>query len=68
MKIAKAFIAAYEEQAQSLFDTYLDNAEAFTTHSKLKDKVTKEEKQPDEKFMRIIEEQIGVTGSSRDGF
>jgi serine protein kinase len=67
-EIAKAFIAAYEEQAQSLFDTYLDNAEAFTTHSKLKDKVTKEEKQPDEKFMRIIEEQIGVTGSSRDGF
>jgi len=67
-EIAKAFIAAYEEQAQSLFDTYLDNAEAFTTHSKLKDKVTKEEKQPDEKYMRIIEEQIGVTGSSRDGF
>jgi serine protein kinase len=67
-EIAKAFIAAYEEQAQSLFDTYLDNAEAFTTHSRLKDKVTKEEKQPDEKFMRIIEEQIGVTGSSRDGF
>jgi serine protein kinase len=67
-EIAKAFIAAYEEQAQSLFDTYLDNAEAYTTHSRLKDRVTKEERQPDENFMKSIEEQIGITGSSKDGF
>jgi len=68
VEIAKAFIAAYEEQAQSLFDSYLDNAEAHTTRAKLKDKVTKEERKPDEKFMESIEEQIGVTGSAKDGF
>tara|TARA_R110000851_G_scaffold265049_3_gene417592 strand:- start:952 stop:2892 length:1941 start_codon:yes stop_codon:yes gene_type:complete len=67
-EIAKAFISAYEEQAQSLFDSYLDNAECYTTHAKLKNKVTREERDPDEKFMRTIEEMIGVTGSSRDGF
>jgi len=67
-EIAKAFISAYEEQAQSLFDSYLDNAEAYTTRTKLKDRVTKEERKPDEGFMASIEEQIGVTGSSRDGF
>jgi len=67
-EIAKAFIAAYEEQAQSLFDSYLDNAEAHTTRAKLKDRVTKEERKPDEQFMTSIEEQIGVTGSARDGF
>ena len=67
-EIAKAFITAYEEQAQSLFDTYLDNAEAFTTKAKLKDKITREERSPDENFMRSIEEQIGITGSSREGF
>ena len=67
-EIAKAFIAAYEEQAQSLFDSYLDNAEAHTTRQKLKDRVTKEEMQPDENFMKSIEEMIGITGSSRDGF
>jgi len=67
-EIAKAFINAYEEQAQSLFDTYLDNAEAYTTRQKLKDRITKEEMQPDESFMRSIEEQIGIQGSSRDGF
>jgi len=67
-EIAKAFVSAYEEQAQSLFDTYLDNAEAFTTHQRLKDRVTKEERAPDENFMRSIEEQIGITGSSKEGF
>ena len=67
-EIAKAFITAYEEQAQALFDTYLDNAEAHTTRQKIKDRITKEERKPDEKFMRAIEEQIGITGSSRDGF
>jgi len=67
-EIAKAFITAYEEQAQSLFDTYLDNAEAYTTKSKMKNKVTQEEMEPDEKFMKSIEEVIGITGSSRQGF
>jgi len=67
-EIAKAFITAYEEQAQSLFDSYLDNAEAYTTRAKLKDRITKEERKPDEQFMVSIEEQIGVTGSAKDGF
>jgi serine protein kinase len=67
-EIAKAFVSAYEEQAQALFDTYLDNAEAFTTHQNMKDRVTKEERKPDENFMKSIEEQIGITGSARDGF
>lgn len=67
-EIAKAFISAYEEQAQSLFDSYLDNAECYTTNSKVKNKITREETSPDEKFMRTIEEMIGVTGSARDGF
>ena len=67
-EIAKAFITAYEEQAQSLFDSYLDNAECYTTKTKSKDKITREERDPDEKFMRTIEEMISVTGSARDGF
>ena len=67
-EIAKAFVSAYEEQAQALFDSYLDNAEAYVTHQNLKDRVTKEEREPDENYMKSIEEQIGITGSSRDGF
>tara|TARA_Y100000034_G_scaffold17814_1_gene19603 strand:- start:881 stop:2815 length:1935 start_codon:yes stop_codon:yes gene_type:complete len=67
-EIAKAFITAYEEQAQSIFENYLDNAEAFTTHSKMKDKVTKEERTPDEEFMKAIEGAIGVSNAGREGF
>ena len=67
-EIAKAFVTAYEEQAQALFDNYLDNAEAYTTRQRLKDRVTSEEREPDEKFMKNLEEQIGITGSARDGF
>ena len=67
-EIAKAFVSAYEEQAQALFDTYLDNAEAYTTRQTMKDRVTKEERKPDENFMKSLEEQIGISGSARDGF
>ena len=67
-EIAKAFVSAYEEQAQALFDSYLDNAEAYTTRQKMKDRVTKEERDPDERYMASIEEQIGITGSAKDGF
>ena len=67
-EIAKAFITAYSEQAQSLFDSYLDNAECYTNRTTVKDKITKEERKPDELFMKQIEEQIGIIGSSTDGF
>lgn len=67
-EIAKAFISAYEEQAKSIFESYLDNAEAFTTNNTVRNKITKEERKPDERFMKSIESAIGITGSARDGF
>jgi serine protein kinase len=36
--------------------------------STVKDNITNEEIQPDEKFMASIEEQIGITGTSRENF
>ena len=67
-EIAKAFITAYEPQAQSIFENYMDHAEAYTTKSRMKDRVTNEEMQPDENFMRSIESTIGVSTSGKDGF
>jgi serine protein kinase len=67
-EVTKAFIHSFREQAESLFENYLDNAEAFVNKTKLKDKSTGEELQPDEQFMRSIEEQIGVSESSCKGF
>ncbi|WP_461206374.1 serine protein kinase [Clostridium sp. DL1XJH146] len=67
-EITKAFIQSFREQAESLFDNYLDNAEAFVNKSKLKDRSTGEDLEPDEKFMRSIEEQIGIPENSANGF
>lgn len=67
-EITKAFVSAYKEQAESLFNNYLDHAEAYVNGSKVKDKVTNEEMQADEEFLRSIEEQIGIVGSARENF
>ncbi len=67
-EITKAFIIGYREQAESLFNNYLDHAEAFVNKTKIKDRNTGEELEPDEKFLRSIEEQIGITDSAAKGF
>ena len=67
-EITKAFIHSFREQAESLFDNYIDNAEAFVNKSKIKDLSTGEDLNPDEEFMRSIEEQIGVSENSCKGF
>jgi len=67
-EITKAFVSAYQEQAESLFDNYLDHAEAYVNGTKVKDKTTKEEMNADESFLTSIEEQIGIVGSARENF
>ena len=67
-EITKALVSAYDEQAEALFNNYLDHAEAFVNMTTVKDNVTNEEIQPDERFMASIEEQIGITGTSRENF
>ncbi|MGE5613201.1 MAG: PrkA family serine protein kinase [Bacillota bacterium] len=67
-EVTKAFIYGYREQAESLFNNYLDHAEAFINKTRLKDPNTGEELEPDERFMRSIEEQIGITEASAKGF
>jgi len=42
-EITKAFVYSYQEQADSLFQNYLDHAEAYVSKSKVKDRNTKEE-------------------------
>ena len=67
-EITKAFIHSFREQAESLFNNYIDNAEAYVNKTKIKDTSTGEELNPDEDFMRSIEEQIGVYAASAKGF
>ncbi|MFB3108208.1 MAG: serine protein kinase [Candidatus Binatia bacterium] len=67
-EITRAFVYSYQEQAETLFQNYLDHAEAYVNKGKVKDINTKEELLPDEGFMKSIEEQIAVIGSAADGF
>ena len=67
-EITKAFVSAYDEQAESLFNNYLDHAEAYVNNTKVKDRVTSEDMEPDEKFLQSIEEQIGIKGSAKNNF
>ena len=67
-EITKAFVYSYQEQAEALFQNYLDHAEAFVNKTRVKDRNTKEELQPDEGFLKSIEEQIAIIGSAAEGF
>mgnify|MGYP001216226105 FL=1 len=67
-EVTQAFIHGYREQAETLFNNYLDHAEAFVNKVKLKDTNTGEELEPDEKFLESIESQIGLTGAAARGF
>src|SRR5690606_28169401 len=67
-EIPKAFVYAYEEQAEDLLQNYRDHAEAYVNNEKVKDRNTKEELQPDQVFLRSIEEQIAIIGPAADGF
>ncbi len=67
-EITRAFIHGYSEQAESLFNNYLDHAEAFANSTKIKDKNTGEELEPDIKFLQSIEEQVGIYSTAAPGF
>jgi serine protein kinase len=67
-EITKAFVYSYQEQAEALFQNYLDHAEAFVNKTRVKDRNTREDLQPDEGFLKSIEEQIAIIGSAAEGF
>ncbi len=67
-EVQKAFVYSYEESAKTLMDNYLDNVEAYCNKNKLTDPLTGEEMSPDEKLMRSIEEQIGISENAKRAF
>ncbi len=67
-EVQRAFVYSYEESARALFNNYLDNVEAYVNKAKVRDPITGEELEPDEKLMRSSEEQIGVTDNAKKAF
>src|SRR5687768_2681450 len=67
-EVQKAFVYSFEDSARTLFNNYLDNVEAYCNKQKIKDPITEEEVEPDEKLMRAVEEQIGVSEVAKKTF
>jgi serine protein kinase len=67
-EVQRAFVYSYEESAKTLLDNYLDNVDAFCNRTKVKDALTGDEVEPDERLMRSIEDQIGVTENAKREF
>ena len=67
-EVQRAFVYSYEESAKTLLDNYLDNVDAFCNRTKVKDPITSDDVDPDERLMRSIEEQIGVSENAKREF
>ncbi len=67
-EVQRAFVYSYEESAKTLLDNYLDNVDAFCNRTKVKDPITSDDVEPDERLMRSIEEQIGVSENAKREF
>lgn len=67
-EVNMAFLHAYEEQSQELFNRYMLNVTAFCKKDKVIDLITGEYSNPDEKIMRAIEDLIGVPTNSKETF
>lgn len=67
-EVNMAFLYAYEEQAQSLFERYMENVKASVKKDRVLDELTGEYKNPDEKLMRSIEELIEIPQNSANEF
>jgi serine protein kinase len=67
-EVQRAFVYSYEESAKTLLNNYLDNVEAFCNKTKVTDPLTEEQVEPDERLMRSIEEQIGVSEGGKRAF
>jgi serine protein kinase len=66
--VQKAFFVSFEQEALTLLDNYLDHVEAYLDEKKLVDPLTEEEREPDEKLMRAIEEKVRVPESGKAAF
>jgi serine protein kinase len=66
--VHKALFVSFEQEAQDLLDKYLDEVEATLDSRLVKDPITSEERKPDERFLRSVEEKIGISDSGKQSF
>lgn len=66
--VHKALFVSFEQEAQDLLNKYLDEVEAMLDNRQIRDPITSEERRPDERFLRAVEEKIHITDSGKQSF
>jgi len=66
--VHKALFVSFEAEAQQLLEKYLDEVEATLDSRTVKDPITSEERKPDERFLRNVEEKIRISESGKLSF
>jgi serine protein kinase len=66
--VHKALFVSFEQEAQELLDKYLDEVEATLDNRQIKDPITNDERRPDERFLRSVEEKIHISDSGKQSF
>ena len=66
--VHKALFVSFEQEAQQLLEKYLDEVEATLDNRTIKDPITNEERKPDERFLRNVEEKIRISESGKLSF
>jgi len=61
-------LAYNSEEIQEQGEKYMDNVMAYIDESEVEDELTGKMKQPDEKFMRAVEENLEVSEDRKDDF
>src|ERR1700678_4053782 len=66
--VHRALFASFQDEADRLLEKYLDEIEASLDQRKVTDPMTGENRAPDERFMRSVEEKIKVSESGKQSF
>jgi len=66
--VHKALFVSFEGEALELLEKYLDEVEAMLDNRTIKDPITNEERRPDERFLRAVEEKIHISESGKQSF
>ncbi|CAN7320012.1 serine protein kinase [Pseudoduganella sp. LjRoot289] len=66
--VHRALFVSFEREAQDLLDKYLDEVEAMLDNRQVSDPITSDERRPDERFLRAVEEKIHVSEAGKQSF
>jgi serine protein kinase len=63
--VHKALFASFEDEAQDLLEKYLDEVEATLDGREVRDPMTGDSRTPDERFLRSVEQKIGISETGK---